>query len=64
MEENFNVFGFELTESEINLLNGLHDGRKFIDASEIKQKIDDQKPDGYKLDPNIQQILQNNRRKS
>ena len=64
VEENFKVFDFELTESDMNLLNGLHDGRKYIDGSQIKEKIDDQKPDGYKLDPNVLQVIKNNRQMS
>lgn len=49
VKENFDVFDFKLTEPEMILLNGLHDGRKFIDGSQIKNKIDDHLPDGYRL---------------
>ncbi|XP_054162348.1 uncharacterized oxidoreductase ZK1290.5-like [Oppia nitens] len=67
VKENFNVFDFQLNDNEMSLLNGLHEGRKYIDSSKIKDKIDEQLPDGYKLDIHLNEMTnssQNNRQQS
>ena len=47
--ENISVFDFQLTLTDMNQLNGLHDGRRYVDHTSIQQKIDSDMPDGYKL---------------
>jgi diketogulonate reductase-like aldo/keto reductase len=64
VKENIGVFDFALTEQEMNILNNLHDGRKFIDGSNIKDKIDSELPDGYKLGVIAEYNLNNHRRHS
>ncbi|KAG8186944.1 hypothetical protein JTE90_028242 [Oedothorax gibbosus] len=49
VKENCEVFDFQLSDDEMNILNYLHDGRKIVDASNIQEKIDSCLPDGYKL---------------
>lgn len=47
--ENIQVFDFEIDASDMNVLNGLNDGRRYVDASKIHDKINSNLPDGYKL---------------
>ncbi|XP_035218893.1 uncharacterized oxidoreductase ZK1290.5-like [Stegodyphus dumicola] len=55
VKENSQVFDFQLSEDEMNVLNNLHDGRRIVDASSIQEKIDSALPDGYKLNlPNYE----------
>ncbi|RWS17065.1 putative oxidoreductase-like protein [Dinothrombium tinctorium] len=51
--ENSNVFDFCLSENQMNVLNNLHDGRRYVDPSSIQKRIDSQLPDGYKLQQSI-----------
>ncbi|GFV57292.1 putative oxidoreductase ZK1290.5 [Trichonephila clavipes] len=43
------VFDFQLTDDEMDILDNLHDGRRIVDISNIQEKIDSRLPDGYKL---------------
>lgn len=49
IKENCEVFDFQLTDDEMNVLDNLHDGRRIVDISNIQEKIDSRLPDGYKL---------------
>lgn len=47
--ENVDVFDFELSTSDLKILNSLHDGRHYVSRHDIQSKIDSNLPDGYKL---------------
>ncbi|XP_013780122.1 uncharacterized oxidoreductase ZK1290.5-like [Limulus polyphemus] len=49
VKENAQVFNFELSPEEMDLLNNLHDGRRIVDVSTLQSRIDSDLPDGYKL---------------
>lgn len=49
VKENSQVFDFKLSEGDMNMLNNLHENRRFVDVSNIQDKIDKCLPDGYKL---------------
>ena len=60
VRENINVFDFELTEQQMDRLDRLaiESGNqiKFIEL-DIEEKIDENKPDGYKLDQSLKDNL-------
>ncbi|RWS22823.1 putative oxidoreductase-like protein [Leptotrombidium deliense] len=49
VRENSDIFDFHLSERQMNILNNLHDGRRYVDPYGIQSRIDSEMPDGYKL---------------
>lgn len=49
VQENSQVFDFQLSREDMSRLNNLNRGIKYIQRSGIQQKIDSDLPDGYKL---------------
>ncbi|KAL7634135.1 UNVERIFIED_CONTAM: hypothetical protein RMT77_015463 [Armadillidium vulgare] len=50
VEENAKIFDFELSPDDMELLNSIPRCLTVIDKSSIQEKIDNPKPDGYKLE--------------
>lgn len=57
VKENIDVFDFQLNEEQMARLNTLGKNVKFQIVDTIKEKIDDDMPDGYKLDQNLREKL-------
>lgn len=49
VNENSEVFDFELFPSDVMCLDSLHDGRRIVSNHNVREKIDSNLPDGYKL---------------
>ncbi|CAL4086209.1 unnamed protein product, partial [Meganyctiphanes norvegica] len=49
VRENSEIFDFELSESDLEILDDMPQNLKIMDPSTIQQKVDNPLPDGYKL---------------
>ena len=59
VQENFDVFNFCLTAEQMLSLDDLNRNLKYVEVENIKDKIDSNQPDGYRLDANLREnILQ------
>lgn len=55
--ENANVFDFNLTDKQMKRLDELQKGVRYQAVDTIREKIDENLPDGYKLEPGLVQRL-------
>lgn len=52
----FQVFDFELSPHEMAELDNIAKTFRAVDPAELQGKIDDNKPDGYKLPSHLQYV--------
>ncbi|KAH7638641.1 hypothetical protein HUG17_2674 [Dermatophagoides farinae] len=57
VKENISVFDFQLNDEQMKILDSFDKEIKYQDISTIREKIDQNLPDGYKLDKNLRERL-------
>lgn len=57
VKENISVFDFNLNDEQMKILDSFNKKIKYQDVSTIREKIDQNLPDGYKLDKNLRERL-------
>ncbi|XP_032788099.2 uncharacterized oxidoreductase ZK1290.5 [Daphnia magna] len=56
IKENCQVFDFQLSPTEMAILDNIPTSLRAVDPAELQGKIDDNKPDGYKLPAHLQYV--------